>query len=86
MTDKIHIIPQADFHLDLFIRPLKDKKVLIADDEMMLQILNKGFKKIQEAVINSPASEKEKFREPFVQLGTYFNSSKILSKLIRIQI
>lgn len=76
MTDKIHIIPQADFHLDLFIRPLKDKKVLIADDEMMLQILNKGFKKIQEAVINSPASEKEKFREPFVQLGTYFQQFK----------
>lgn len=71
MTDKIHIIPQADFHLDLFIRPLKDKKVLIADDEMMLQSLDKGFKKIQDAVINSPANEREKFREPFVNLGIY---------------
>lgn len=71
LTDKIHVIPQADYHLDLFIRPLNNKKVLIADDEMMLQSLQKGFKKLQEAVINSTPAEREKFREPFINTGMY---------------
>ncbi len=70
-TDKIHIIPQADYHLDLFIRPLKDKKVLVADDETMLNILIDGFEKIKQAIIQSPQSERNKFRNAFVQTGVY---------------
>ena len=32
-------IPQADFHIDLVIRPLRDNTVLVADDDMSLDIL-----------------------------------------------
>lgn len=70
-VDKVHIIPQADYHIDLFIRPLKDNKVLIADDQAMLQTLQEGFKKIQQTIINSPQSERLKFKNAFVQTGIY---------------
>lgn len=70
-TDKILVLPQADYHLDLFIRPLKDKKVLIADDESMSKILTDGFDKIQKMVLSKPQSEREKYRDVFVTVGTY---------------
>ena len=81
MTDKVHIIPQADFHLDLFIRPLNDKKVLIADDQMMLGTLEQGFKKLEKLIISTPREQREQLRTPFMQLGTYFMGFKeILQK------
>lgn len=75
-TDKIHVIPQADYHLDLFIRPLKDKKVLIADDEMMSQILDDGFNKITEMILSKPQNEREKYRDVYVKVGTYAQTFK----------
>ena len=47
--DKIISVPQMDFHLDLSIRPLDKKRVLIADDNMMLKILKQGAEKVQKA-------------------------------------
>lgn len=41
-TEKIHILPQMDYHLDLFIRPLDNKKILVADDNLTLEVLEKG--------------------------------------------
>lgn len=61
--DKIHVIPQADYHLDLFMRPLKDKKVLVADDETMLETLSIGYDKIKKTVDVLPDSEKLKFAD-----------------------
>lgn len=61
--DKIHVIPQADYHLDLFMRPLKDKKVLVADDETMLETLSIGYDKIKKTVDALPDSEKLKFAD-----------------------
>lgn len=49
-VNKIHIIPQADFHLDLFMRPLDQKRILIADDQMSIKILEKGLNKFKEFV------------------------------------
>lgn len=43
----IKILSQADFHIDLFIRPLKDKVVLLANDKMWLDRLNSVIKKIE---------------------------------------
>lgn len=43
-TDDIISIPQADYHIDLFIRPLKDGKILVADDRITLSILNNARK------------------------------------------
>ena len=76
----IHPIPQADFHIDLFLRPLKDKKVLIADDNTMLETLAKGFESIKNAAFKVTEDEREKFRIPFAKTATYFNQfKKILS-------
>lgn len=69
MTDKVHIIPQCDYHLDLFIRPLKDKKVLIADDEMTAELLQKGFAKLHNFVARLPKSEMEQYRDAYVKTG-----------------
>ena len=80
LTDKIHIIPQADFHLDLFIRPLNNKKVLIADDEMMLDTLKTAFEKIQQAVIKAPYIQKALFQEPFIKTGSYMMGFKDVLK------
>jgi len=38
--DKVIFIPQMDFHLDLFIRPLDNKKILVTDDNKTLEVLN----------------------------------------------
>ena len=39
-VDKITVLPQMDFHLDLFIRPLDKKNILITDDQMTLNVLH----------------------------------------------
>ncbi len=43
---KLIRVPQADFHLDLFIRPLKDNVVLAVDDNMTLDMLQKMLDKL----------------------------------------
>lgn len=80
MTDKIHIIPQADYHLDLFMRPLKDKKVLIADDNMMCKLLADGFKRIQEMIISKPRNERMQYKDVFVKVGAYAQNFENITK------
>lgn len=55
---KIYSIPQADYHLDLFARPLKNGTILIPDDEMTLEQLKKGVVKINKYLKTCPAREK----------------------------
>lgn len=40
------VLPQMDYHLDLFIRPLDNKRVLLADDKLTIDILKQGLEKI----------------------------------------
>lgn len=68
MTDKIHVLPQADYHLDLFIRPLKDKKVLIADDEMTKKVLAEDFQKLQNFIISRDPLMRMNDENSFAQL------------------
>lgn len=49
-VSKIHILPQMDYHLDLFIRPLNKKRILVADDELSLKILENGFQQFKEFI------------------------------------
>lgn len=49
-TENIIRIPQADFHLDLFIKPLKNGFVLVADDDMTIKILEKASKNLSLAI------------------------------------
>ena len=77
-TDKIHILPQADFHLDLFVRPLTDKKVLIADDELMLKVLSDGYKKICDFLPNAPQSECDKIIDIICKMDCLINRFKFI--------
>ena len=43
---KIDYIPQMDFHLDLFIRPLDNRRILIADDNLTKKVFRNGLNKI----------------------------------------
>ena len=58
-VDKVTVVPQMDFHLDMFIRPLDNKRILLADDNLTLQSLQKG-KASLEKYISSLAPEKRK--------------------------
>lgn len=80
-TDKVHVIPQADYHIDLFIRPLKDKKVLVADDEMMLKTLNRGYNKVRDVVDELPDKEKLKFSDALYELNIVKERFKNLLKI-----
>lgn len=59
-VEKIHVVPQADYHLDLFMRPLKDGKILICDDSMTIKALNKAIKSIQKYIETNNCSKTEK--------------------------
>ena len=39
-------IPQADYHIDLFLRPLRDGQIVVADDKLMLEILKNARKNL----------------------------------------
>lgn len=45
--NSVKLLPQADFHLDLFIRPLKNKTVLVADDRMWFERINGIIRNIE---------------------------------------
>ena len=45
-VQKIIVLPQMDYHLDLFIRPLDKKRILLADDDLTIKTLEKGIDKI----------------------------------------
>lgn len=46
-VDKVHYIPQMDFHLDVFMRPLDNGRVLVADDDLTSNVLSLGMEKIE---------------------------------------
>ena len=46
-ADKVIKIPKADFHVDLFLTPIGDNKILLADDNLMLEQLSKMVKKLE---------------------------------------
>jgi hypothetical protein len=46
-VDEITVLPQMDYHLDLFITPIGDNKILVVDDDLMLD----GLYKILEACV-----------------------------------
>lgn len=50
-VENIIFIPQMDYHLDLFIRPLNNKQILVADDEMSLKMLSEGIAVYSDAAL-----------------------------------
>ncbi len=47
-ADNIHIIPQMDYHIDLGIRPLINKNVLVCNDDLMIASIEAGIEKTKD--------------------------------------
>ncbi len=47
-ADTVIPIPQMDYHVDLFIRPLDNKRILLTDDKLTYEILKKHSSKLAE--------------------------------------
>ena len=47
-SEKVIPIPQMDYHIDLFLRPLNNGKVLLADDEITYQLLKENSSQLAE--------------------------------------
>ena len=47
-ADNIHIIPQMDYHIDLGIRPLLNKNVLVCNDDLMIASIEAGIEKTKD--------------------------------------
>lgn len=74
-TDNLVFVPQMDYHMDLFLRPLDKGRVLLTDDRLTKKMLVDGFNKIKNAAVQlnqqNRMDELKKLEEPFVQLGIY---------------
>ncbi len=68
-VDKIHLIPQMDFHLDLFVRPLDKKKILVADDSLTLKCLKEMEDKTKQ--LREEAKNKRNIRLYLKLTGVY---------------
>ena len=44
-VDKIDYVPQLDFHIDMFLRPLDNNRILLTDDDMTIDIIKNAIKK-----------------------------------------
>ena len=53
-TEKVTVLPRMDFHLDLFIRPLDNKRILLTDDNMTLEVLKNNLQKIKDYTLALP--------------------------------
>lgn len=51
-TKNIEFLPQMDFHIDMFMRPLRDGKVLLCDDNLTLKVMNDYLSKLSKALKN----------------------------------
>ncbi len=65
-------LPQADFHIDLFVRPLKDNVVIAADDDMTLAILKNAERKLWQLILQDGEENLNK---------TYENLCKIIKNM-----
>lgn len=59
-VEKIHTIPKLDYHLDLFIRPLDNGNVLVADYKMTKDGMQKGIEKIKDYIEKNNLTESER--------------------------
>lgn len=60
-VEKVTTLPQMDYHLDLFIRPLDKKRILLTDDKLTLETLNKGIQKLDNFILELDENKKAKY-------------------------
>ncbi|MCM1003713.1 MAG: hypothetical protein NC408_05155 [Candidatus Gastranaerophilales bacterium] len=64
-VDKVIVLPQMDYHLDLFIRPLDNKRILLADDKISVETLYKGLDKLKAYITMNPFEDTQKYKEAY---------------------
>ncbi len=55
-VDKVHFLPQLDYHIDLGVRPLKGNRVLVADDNLHLGLTKGILQRLKEDRANKKAN------------------------------
>ncbi len=75
----VRMMPQADFHLDLFIRPLNNKTILLADDKIWLDRFNETIKKIETNNDLKNDSEIQK-------VGEQLKKIKLIAEIMNIEL
>lgn len=85
-VENVIVLPQMDFHLDLFIRPLDKKRILLADDNLTLEILKNNLQKIKDYTLKLLYRETRKEWElnniaaEYEKAIDYFTKQKNLNK------
>lgn len=81
-VEKIHTIPKLDYHLDLFIRPLDNGNVLVADNEKTKAALKTGIEKINKYITDNAPKEKEleELKEVVNQIESQLQNLEITEK------
>lgn len=67
-VDNIDVVPQMDFHIDMFLRPLENKTVLLADDSLTLRVLRVGLSRIN-AALSKPENNKRALKNVYNNLA-----------------
>lgn len=79
-VSKVIPVPQMDYHIDLFIRPLDNKRILLTDDQKTLEVFEKGIKKMQSYILSLPKEEQAQYK---VISQSMLNRYKDFKKSIR---
>ena len=73
-TKKVTVLPFMDYHIDLFVRPLENKVILLTDDNLSLKALRNGHKKISEFIKQlSDKQEILKYSNSMKKFSSYIN-------------
>ena len=73
----IEFIPQADFHLDMFMRPLNNGKILLADDNLTLKLLDDFAIRLNDCLNNSEyTNHKKEVKKIIKEIKSFKNEFK----------
>jgi len=78
-VNKVIPLPQMDYHLDLFIRPLDNKKILLADDDLNIKVFQEFSEKLNNFILSKKtAKEKNRYKNTLVKLNSALATEKEL--------
>ncbi len=73
-VSKVIPIPQADFHLDMFIRPLNNRQVLVADDRLTIQAIKQAIDNFHKCKDKTTLAELNKIKNKLKALLKNFQN------------
>lgn len=79
--ENILTIPQSDFHIDMTVRPLDFPDVLVADEDMLLEVLSKEPAVIKNKKLQNEIQKMYKQRKIYQNKERYKNTETIINEL-----